>query len=50
MAQITDWLDSGICRSNDEQLSLKEAIQQIESEIVVLLATVPTDQPVLGRV
>ncbi len=50
MAQITDWLDSGICRSNDELLSLKEAIQQIESEIVVLLSTVPTDQPVLGRV
>ena len=50
MVQITDWLDSGMCRSNDELLSLKEAIQQIESEIVVLLATTPTDQPVLGRV
>ena len=50
MAEITDWLDSGACVSNDEKLSLKEAIQQIESEIIVLLATVPTNQPVLGRV
>tara|TARA_Y100000287_G_C13936300_1_gene217236 strand:+ start:157 stop:477 length:321 start_codon:yes stop_codon:yes gene_type:complete len=50
MAHITDWLDSGMCRTVDELFSFKEAIQQIESEIVVLLATVPTDQPVLGRV
>ena len=50
LAQITDWLDSGVLRAEDEIKSLKAAIVEIESEIVVLLTTVPTDQPVLGRV
>ena len=50
MAQITDWLDSGVLRADDEVSSLKAAIAEIEKEIIVLLTTVPTDQPVLGRV
>ena len=50
MAQITDWLDSGVLRGDDEVASLKAAIALIENEIIVLLTTVPTDQPVLGRV
>jgi len=50
MAQITDWLDSGVLSASEEVSSLKAAIAQIENEIIVLLTTVPTDQPVLGRV
>ena len=50
MVQLTDWLDTGILSSKEEELNLKEAIKTIENEIVLLLATTPTDQPVLGRV
>ena len=50
MAQITDWLDSGVLAAPEEVSSLKAAIAEIENEIIVLLSTVPTDQPVLGRV
>ena len=50
MAQITDWLDSGVLSASEEISSLKAAITEIENEIIVLLTTVPTDQPVLSRV
>lgn len=50
MAHITDWLDSGVLSASEEVSSLKAAIAAIENEIIVLLTTVPTDQPVLGRV
>lgn len=50
MAQITDWLDSGVLSASEEVASLRAAIAEIENEIIVLLTTVPTDQPVLGRV
>ena len=50
LAQITDWLDTGILSTNEEVFSLKEAIKEIEGEIVLLLTAVPTDEPVLSFV
>ena len=50
MAQITDWLDTGILSTNEEMFSLKEAIKEIEGEITLLLTTVPTDKSVLSLV
>lgn len=47
MAQITDWLDSGVLNATEEVSSLKAAIAEIENEIIVLLTTIPTDKPVL---
>ena len=50
MAQITDWLDAGILSTNEEVFSLKEAIKEIEGEIILLLTTVPIDEPALSCV
>lgn len=50
MAQITDWLDAGILGTTEEVFSLKEAIKEIEGEIVLLLTAVPIDVPVLSVV
>jgi hypothetical protein len=50
MAQITDWLDAGILSTNEEVFSLKEAIKEIEGEIILLLTTIPIDEPALSCV